>query len=141
MSCSFPSYRFCCGIGQFTLDSPGQKEEQWLSFFVSSNSPDSCKLMIDIYFLFAGFHLLFSIYMVIGIPCTSPFPVIKNVQDRWLISSGRLRRINQHNRNVLPRTYRSRYIRCILLDRLDPSISRWWYLVQESKLSVRHRFD
>lgn len=25
--------------------------------------------MIDIYFLFAGFHLLFSIYMAIGIPC------------------------------------------------------------------------
>jgi len=28
---------------------------------------------LDIYFLFAGFHLLFSIYMVIGIPCIFTF--------------------------------------------------------------------
>ena len=27
----------------------------------------------DIYFLFAGFHLLFSIYMTIGIPCKFAF--------------------------------------------------------------------
>ena len=31
----------------------------------------------DIYFLFAGFHLLFSAYMAVGIPCTSPPGLIR----------------------------------------------------------------
>jgi hypothetical protein len=73
MSSSYPSYRSYYGIGQSTLVSQDQKVEPWLSSSVSSVhlAFERYKLMIDIYFLFAGFHLLFSIYMVIGIPCTS----------------------------------------------------------------------
>ena len=64
------------GIGQFTSVSQDLRVEPWLSSSVSSINLafERYKLMIDIYFLFAGFHLLFSIYMVIGIPCTSQLP-------------------------------------------------------------------
>jgi hypothetical protein len=74
MCCSSVCSRSYYGIGQSTLVSRGQRVEPWHSSFVSSSSPIYAKLMIDIYFLFAGFHLLFSIYMVIGIPCTPQYP-------------------------------------------------------------------
>jgi hypothetical protein len=119
------------GIGQSTLVSPDQRVEPWLSSSVSSSSPIYAKLMIDIYFLFAGFHLLFSIYMVIGIPCTSPTSKI----EALLMNSGGFGGTDQHNRNVLPRAYCSWYFRSILLNRLDHPSSRRWDLVQEGKLA------
>jgi hypothetical protein len=50
------------------------------------------------------------------------------------MNSGGFGGIDQHNRNVLPRTYCSGYLRSILLNRLDHTSSRWWDLVQAGKL-------
>ena len=63
-------------------------------------------------------------------PLYAPLSVIMAL----LINSGRICWIDQHNRNVLPGTYRSRYIRSILLNRLDHTSSRRWDSVQEGRL-------
>lgn len=57
------------------------------------------------------------------------------------MNSGRFRGIDQHNRNVLPRTYCSGYLRSILLNRLDHPSSRRWDLVQKGKLHDTFFFD
>ena len=38
-------------------------------FCTSTRRPVSGRLTVDLYFIFAGFHLAFSTYMAVGIPC------------------------------------------------------------------------
>lgn len=46
---------------------------------------------LDIYFLFAGFHLAFSIYMVIGIPCKLLLPLLpRNAAEQQAAGSAGL---------------------------------------------------
>ena len=59
-------------------------------------------------------------------------PIVQSSQFA-LISSCRVRWVDQYNRNVLPRAHCSRYIRCLLLNRMGPTISRRWNLVQKGQ--------
>ena len=67
---------------------------------------------MDVFFLFAGFNLLFSIYMAVGIPCKPTRSFIRRGEEERMkdtkadVDSNRFRGVDQYHLDVLSRPYR-----------------------------------
>ena len=132
-------YRSSPGIDPSTLVSHGPREKPWLFSSVSVQALPlrstlrsiSCRsLTIDLYFIFAGFHLAFSTYMAVGIPCES-CPPSRDISASKAHLSNRLRRSHQHHRHALARSYPCWSLWCHFLCRMDFPGWRWWIAIQE----------